>query len=127
MAIPILINRPLKRPPMFRDFLAASGVALALALAATAASAQEPEFRIAIQNHKFEPAEVTVPVNTKVKLVIDNKDATPEEFESKELKREKVIPGNSTGFVTVGPLKAGRYPFFGDFNKKTAQGVLIVR
>jgi hypothetical protein len=41
------------------------------------------------------------------------------------MKAEKVIPGKSKGVVRVGPLKAGRYPFVGEFNESTAKGVVI--
>ena len=54
-----------------------------------------------------------------------NRDDTPEEFESYELNREKVIVGNSQGVVFIGPLKPGEYPFFGEFNMKTALGKII--
>jgi hypothetical protein len=27
--------------------------------------------------------------------------------------------------VYIGPLKAGKYPFFGEFNQATARGVVI--
>ena len=87
--------------------------------------AADPEFTLVIKDHKFSPTELKVPANTKVKLIVDNQDATPEEFESKELKREKVIPGKSKGTVMIGPLKPGRYPFVGEFHEKTAQGVVI--
>ena len=91
------------------------------------AQAQEAEARLVIRDHKFEPAEITVPAGKKVKLVIENQDATAEEFESYELNREKVVPPKGTVTVFVGPLQPGRYPFFGDFNKDTAQGVLIAK
>jgi len=57
---------------------------------------------------------------------VDNQDATAEEFESYELNREKVIPANSRGFIFVGPLTSGRYPFFGDFHQQTARGTVVV-
>jgi len=82
---------------------------------------------IEIKNHLFIPAEVSVPANKKVKLLIINSDPTPEEFESYELNREKVIIGNKKTIIFIGPLKPGRYPFFGEFNPKTAQGVIIAR
>ncbi len=90
-------------------------------------AAKPPEFTLTIRNHRFEPAELVVPAGVKVRLKVVNADSTPEEFESHELNREKIIPGKSTAIVFVGPLKPGRYPFFGEFNPKTAQGVLIVR
>lgn len=99
----------------------------ALALSFAAVAADPPEFTLTIKDHKFEPAELTVPAGQKVKLKVVNADSTPEEFESHELNREKVIPGNSTASIFVGPLKPGVYPFFGEFNPKTAQGKLIVK
>jgi plastocyanin len=89
------------------------------------AEAAEPEFTIVIREHRFEPAQVKIPAGQKVKLLVRNDDATPEEFESHELNREKVIAGKSAATIWVGPLKPGRYPFFGEFNEKTAQGALI--
>ena len=85
-----------------------------------------PIVELGLLNHQFEPAELHIPANTKVKLVIKNHDATLEEFESYELKREKVIAGNAEGIVFIGPLPPGIYPFFGDFNPATAQGRIVV-
>ena len=99
--------------------------ALALTLSPLLALAAE-EITITIKDHKFTPSEVRIPAGQKVKLVIDNQDATPEEFESPELNREKIIPGKSKGSVYVGPLKSGKYPFFGEFNQATARGTIIV-
>jgi hypothetical protein len=91
------------------------------------AFAAEDEFKLVIQDHKFQPTEVIVPAGKKVKLVIENRDATPEEFESHALNREKVIAGKSTATIFIGPLKPGRYPFVGEYNEKTAQGVIVVQ
>jgi heme/copper-type cytochrome/quinol oxidase subunit 2 len=102
--------------------------ALALAFATGIAAAEgPPEFMLTIKDHAFSPAELTVPAGQKVKLKVVNADATPEEFESHELNREKVIPGGATATIFVGPLKPGTYPFFGEFNPKTAQGKLIAK
>ncbi|MFW5451785.1 MAG: cupredoxin domain-containing protein [Methylophagaceae bacterium] len=86
-----------------------------------------PIIEIEIRQHLFFPAEIDVPVDTKVKLIIINQDSTAEEFESYELNREKVIPGGSRGIIFIGPLPAGEYPFFGEFFPKTAQGKVIVK
>jgi hypothetical protein len=94
---------------------------------ATTASAQEAEAQLVIRDHQFVPTEITVPAHAKIKLVIDNQDATAEEFESYELNREKVVAAKSKITVYVGPLEPGRYPFFGDFHKDSANGVLIAK
>ncbi len=103
--------------------LAAAG----LALCVQGAAAQDTEARVVIKDHKFVPAELTVPAGKKIKLIVDNQDATAEEFESYELNREKVVPPKSQITIFVGPLTPGRYPFFGDFHQDTAKGVLIAR
>lgn len=102
-------------------------LATSLFLPAVALAADTPSFEIIIKNHRFLPETLEIPANTKVKLVVKNQDATPEEFESYELNREKVIPGNSQATIFVGPLEPGTYPFFGEFNQKTAQGKIIAR
>jgi hypothetical protein len=101
---------------------------LAVLVSCSAASlAATPEFELEIRNHLFQPDTLVIPANTKVKLVIYNRDSTPEEFESYELNREKVIPGQSKAIVFVGPLAPGEYPFFGEFNPQTALGTIIVK
>jgi hypothetical protein len=83
------------------------------------------EFNLTIRNHKFEPAEIRVPANKRVSVLVTNEDPTPEEFESGALKIEKVIPGKSKGLVRIGPLAPGRYEFIGEFHSDTAKGVVI--
>lgn len=95
--------------------------------AVAAFAAGEQEYTIVIKDHKFEPDRVEIPAGTKVKLLVKNQDPTPAEFESDDFKREKVLPGNSEAKISVGPLKAGEYKFFDEFNEKTAQGLLIVK
>ena len=89
--------------------------------------AATPIIKMEIRNHLFIPSEITIPENTKIKLVIFNHDETDEEFESFELNREKVILGESKGIIFIGPLPAGEYPIFGEFFPKTAKGKVIVK
>jgi plastocyanin len=96
-------------------------------LVPTLVIATENEVEIKIKNHKFEPAQVVVPAGKKIKLLIENQDATPEEFESHELNREKVIAGNSSTTIYVGPLDSGSYGYFGEFNAVSAQGVIVAK
>jgi hypothetical protein len=102
-------------------------LACGLALGAWPAAGQDADVRLVIREHKFVPEEITVPARKKIKLVIENQDATAEEFESYELNREKVVPPKGRVTIFVGPLEPGRYPFFGDFHKETAKGVLIAK
>jgi len=99
---------------------------LVFALAASAIAAT-PEFEIEIRNHLFQPDILTIPANTKVKIIVYNRDPTPEEFESFELNREKVIMGGRKAIIFIGPLPPGEYSFFGEFNPHTALGTIIVK
>ena len=85
----------------------------------------EGEYSLVNKEHRFEPQELTIPYGKKIKLIIDNQDVTPEEFESYELHRERMVLGGTKGSVFIGPLKPGRYPFFGELNKATAKGSII--
>lgn len=107
-----------------RNLLVLLSVAAAVVLVPAELRAQD-DFTVTIKNHRFTPSEIKVPANKRIQLTVVNDDPTPEEFESREMKVEKVIPGKSKGVVRIGPLAPGRYPFFGEFNEATAKGVLI--
>ena len=111
---------------MFRRFILAITFPMVM-MFTSLASAQDNTFVITIKDHKFHPAEVLVPAGKKVKLLVKNEDRTPEEFESYSLNREKIIGGGKQAIIYVGPLKPGKYKFFGEFHEKTAQGVLIAK
>src|SRR5260370_16988862 len=85
--------------------------------AAGAAWADDLQFTLVIKEHRFAPAELQIPAGVKVKLMIKNEDSTPEEFESRELHREKLVQPGQQILVIVGPLDAVTYPFFRQFPK----------
>jgi hypothetical protein len=103
------------------------GLSLLTLLFCSHLCAATPVVKIEIKDHLFYPSQIEIPANTKIKLLIKNLDPTPEEFESYELNREKVISGNSKTVIFIGPLPAGEYPFFGEFYPKTAQGKIRVK
>jgi plastocyanin len=108
--------------------IAAPLVALSAVVAALAgpALAQEPTVTIAIKDHQFVPSEVPIPAGVRVELTIRNEQATPAEFESTALHREKVVPPGGSASVFVGPLQPGRYEFYDDFHP-ASRGFLVVR
>ncbi len=97
-------------------------LALGAPLAAVAA---EPEALLVIKGNRFEPAELRVPAGQRVKLVVHNQDSTPEEFESHDLNREKVVPPGARATIYIGPLKPGRYSYYGEYHEATAKGVIV--
>ncbi len=102
-------------------------ISLAFIFGASQASAESKEFLVQIKNHKFEPAEIEVLVNQEFKLIVENTDKTLEEFESADLKKEKLVGAGKKITIFIGPLKSGEYKFFGDFHQKTAQGKIVVK
>lgn len=103
-------------------------IAASLLFVASQAMAAGDALTLTIENHAFVPKELKIPAGQKVRLLVVNKDATPAEFESKSLGREKIIAGKSTATVLIGPLKPGRYPFVEEYheNDPAAQGVIVV-
>lgn len=85
------------------------------------------EVDLIIKDHKFEPEILELPAGKKIRITVYNKDNTIEEFESFDLKREKIVLANSKARVILAPLKPGEYKFFGEFHEETAQGKIIVK
>ena len=90
-------------------------------------AAQDASYTITLKEHRFVPDVIEIPADKKVALVVKNLDPTPEEFESPQLRREKVVPGGQEITIYLGPLQPGRYEFFGEFNPKTARGHIVVK
>ncbi len=95
-------------------------VVVALVSLAGAASAADapPEIPLTIEKNQFQPIEVKVKANTPFVLVITNKSAKAAEFESKDLRVEKVVPAGKTVNVRIRALKPGTYSFLDDFNQQ---------
>ena len=103
-------------------------VALVLLTALVPAGAEElPRFPLTAKDGRFVPEMIEVPAAKKFRLVVANEGPGPEEFESHELNREKVIPAGKTAEIIIGPLKPGTYSFFGEFHPKTAKWQIVAK
>lgn len=103
-------------------------IAVSLALLSPLVMAESvPQYVLTISEHRFQPAELIIPANIKVQLLVQNRDNNFEEFHSDSLHREKIIAGNKDGIINIGPLAPGSYPFMGEFHADTAQGRIIVK
>lgn len=108
-------------------FLPCFAFLLALSLSGTTYADDVIEQHLSIKDHAFVPRELTVPAGQKIKLTITNQDPTPAEFESYDLHREKVVAGDNSITVFIGPLDAKTYPFFDDFHRDTTTGSIIAK
>jgi hypothetical protein len=115
-----------KVSPLASAPLARIGIAAALASLGGFGAATAAPIVLTIKNHRFAPAQVSAPPAQRLTFQVHNGDPTPEEFESYDLKIEKIVVGGGTITVNVGPQKPGAYAFFGDYNPDSAKGVLHV-
>jgi len=106
----------------FLSFLVLMAAPLAPARAGDAAS-----FRIEFNDGKVEPSRLEVPANKTIEIELVNKGQGPAEFESKQLRKEKVLaPGAITTLVLRG-LDPGEYDFFDDFHPDAPPAVLVAK
>lgn len=101
-------------------------VAVAGLAMATAATAGPAEIPLVIRGHRFSPDEVKVEARVPFVLVLTNQDTTAEEFESKDLRLEKVIPAGKTLRLRLPALRPGVYSFVGEYHENTATGRIVV-
>lgn len=96
-------------------------------LLSVSVTAQAEDYVLTLKNNQFSPKVLTIPAGQKIKITIKNQDATPAEFESSDMNREKIVGANSEIIVFIGPLDAGSYGYFDDFHHDTTTGTIIAK
>ena len=102
-------------------------MAFAVLLAAPVLAEDVASFKLTARDGMFEPTVIEVPAGKRFRLEVSNQGKSAIEFESRDLKQEKVIPPGGKATVTINALKAGEYRFFDEFHEKTGQGKIIAR
>jgi hypothetical protein len=104
-------------------------VAITAALVATGvpAIAADPvvEIPLVIEKNRWQPDVIKVKAGAPFVLVITNKDKGPEEFDMLQPRIERVIPGGKTVKLRMPALKAGTYPFVGEYHAETAKAKIV--
>lgn len=93
----------------------------------SASAAEDLVFRIEFRDGVVTPRELVVPAGTRIKLELHNLGDTPAEFESLELRKEKVLAPKSSSSLVIRTLAPGRYDFFDDFHPGSPPAVLIAK
>lgn len=106
--------------------LCAAGAFILFGAAGTA-RAEDPVFRIEFNDGKVTPQRLEVPANTRFKLELHNTGKTPAEFESRELRKEKVLGPGASSFIVIRRLDPGEYDFFDDFHLDAPPAVLVAK
>ncbi|NVZ32985.1 cupredoxin domain-containing protein [Pseudomonas sp. A4002] len=98
---------------------------LALLLLALPVAAQADQLvTLAIQNHTFSPSTFEVPAGERFRIQLTSHDESVDEFESYDMKFEKIIVPGNTITVFAGPLHPGTYTFFDDYHPDQAKGTV---
>jgi uncharacterized cupredoxin-like copper-binding protein len=84
-------------------------------------------FQLELNDGKLSPARIEVPAGQKIKIEVHNTGKTPAEFESVQLRKEKVLAPGASSFVVIAPMQPGEYKFFDDFHMNTAQGIIVAK
>ena len=101
--------------------------AAVLVLSARVASAADLQtFKLEMADGKLNPARIEVPAGQRIKIEIHNTGKSAIEFESLQLRKEKVLAPGADSFVVIAPLSPGEYKFFDDFHQ-SAQGVIVAK
>lgn len=109
--------------------VAVAGVVFALLFAGTPAAWADdmPTYQLVIKAGRLYPQTLEVPANTKFRLHVTNEGPGPAEFESVELRKEKVLAPGVSSNVIFQPLKPGTYSIFDEFHLDTGQGKIVAR
>jgi plastocyanin len=103
--------------------------AASLALVAPPANAVEemPVLKISARDGKFEPLTLEVPAGKRFRLEVSNDGKSPMEFESKDLKQEKVIAAGAKSSLVINALKPGTYTFFDEYHMDAPKGRIVAK
>ncbi len=92
-----------------------------------ARAADDPVFRIELRDGVVTPLRLEVPANRRIVLELHNTGKTPAEFESHDLRKEKVLAPGVTSRLVIRTLDPGTYDFFDDFHPGAPAAVLIAK
>lgn len=86
-----------------------------------------PTFPLEMKDGKMTPNRIEVPAGQRIKISLKNTGTSAAEFESVQLRKEKVLAPGGESFVVIAPLSPGEYKFFDDFHQATGQGVIVAK
>ena len=87
----------------------------------------EATFRIQFDDGTITPRRLEIPANRRIVLELVNIGKTPAEFESRELRKEKVLAPGSSSSMVIRTLDPGEYEFFDDFHPESPPAVLVAK
>lgn len=117
---------PARRPLLAALFAGLLAAALS-GFSGSARAQEEPTFRIVFKDGAITPKRLEVPAKTRFRLELVNENDIPVEFESLELRKEKVLAARSQSVMVIRTLDPGEYPFFDDFRPGSEPALLVAK
>jgi len=100
---------------------------LTLVPMAAVAAEDLPVYKLVAKDGTFEPATIEVAAGKRFKLELSNEGKGPMEFESKDLKQEKVLAKGAKSSIVVNALKPGTYVFFDEYKPDAPKGKIVAK
>ena len=94
---------------------------------AKAAAADLLTYTVVAKEGRLIPNTLNVPAGVRFKIVVRNQGHDAIEFESRQLRKEKVLAPGAESFVVIAPLKPGEYEFFDEFHPDTGRSQIVVK
>lgn len=83
-----------------------------------------PVYKIEFNDGQITPLFLEVAANQPFKIELFNIGKSPIEFESLELRKEKVLSPGTQSFIVIRRLAPGEYKFFDDFHLDAPHAVI---
>lgn len=107
--------------------LASAAFAAAVFLSVPAQAADLPTYTVVAKEGRLIPDKLHVPAGVRFKITVRNEGHDAIEFESRQLRKEKVLAPGAASFVVIAPLKPGEYEFFDEFHPTTGRTRIVVK
>ena len=82
-------------------------------------------YLVEMKDGNLMPAELVVPAKTKFRILVRNIGSKPAEFESNQLRQEKVLFMGAEINLVITPLDVGTYDYYDDFAPKTHGNITV--
>jgi len=102
-----------------------AGLVFASAAAAPVHAEDAATYEIRLEGQTFTPSELRVEAGKPFIIKFTNANKAPAEFESIDLKIEKIVPANSTVVVRSRAVDKGTYVFVDEFQEDVAKGTVV--
>lgn len=120
-------GHPGQRAGHVKTLIAMLGVAIVASIAVGAQAEDLAVFKLVARDGAFAPTKIEVPAGKRFKIEISNEGKGPIEFESRDLKQEKVLASGAKSSLVINALKPGSYVFFDDYHPDAPKGQIVAK